>query len=80
MHKSVDSNAMKKAWPEFLSRLREKFSKQEKYAVVTGWSQSVEDFLLLLKMFPSKPKGRPLPFPKLMEEFVVFSLVCAKQI
>lgn len=78
MFKSVDTNAMKNAWPEFSSRIRERFSKQEKYVVVTGWSQGVEDFLLLLKMFPSKPKGRPLTFPKLMEKFVVFSLVCAR--
>lgn len=78
MFKSVDTNAMKNAWPEFSSRLRERFSNQEKYAAITGWSQDVEDFLLLLKMFPSKPKGRSLTFPKLMEKLVVFSVVCAR--
>lgn len=74
-YKLVESNALKIAWPVYSEHLRRKFAAQEKYNIKTAWTENIENFLLLLKILPSKPKSGSLNFFKITEKLIVFSVV-----
>lgn len=71
------ANAFLNLWPAISERLRDISKEQEKYTVVSKWPDEWNDFFILMKMVPSKPKKNPraLHFTDLVEKLIVFRVV-----
>lgn len=78
-HGCMMGNAFLNLWPDVSERLREISKEQEKYTVVSKWSDEWNDFFILMKMVPSKPKKNPraMNFKDLVEKLIVFRVVSA---
>lgn len=73
----IDSNALISKWPLYSQKLRLLCDREKKkYWVSSIWSPDVEDFLRLLKVFPSKNKGCDKLFQDAAEKFISFCVVC----
>lgn len=75
----VDSMSFLNDWPKYAAKIRA-ICEQDECLFNTGWSDNIENVLLLLKLFPIKVKrnkSKPFHEPVLesIEKFIVFALV-----
>lgn len=76
-----NENGLSDKWSIYSTKLKDYYSEKVKERhYITRWPDDIEDFLLLLKLLPSKQAGRNIAatvenFNKASEMFITFELV-----